>query len=363
MSAEGRSHPGRVFDGHCDLLSELRYAGGAWFETGRRDGHIDLPRLRRSELSGGLFAIFARDPDWAPDWWRPILTADGGYRIPDQPAIAQATAYREAAAQLDIAHGLLGDHSGDLMLIATRADLHAAQTDPRVGVVLHLEGADPIDAGLAELDSFHEAGVRSVGLVWSRPNRFAHGVPFRFPASPDIGPGLTRDGARLVRRCNELGVLIDLAHLNERGFWDVAALSCAPLVVSHAAAQALCPSSRNLTDAQLECVGASGGIVGMNFNVRDVRADGREDPDTPLDAIAEHIEYIAQRIGIDHVGLGSDLDGATMPAAIGDVTGFAALLACIQRHGFDDASLDKVARGNWLRVLDQTLPATGEDAT
>ena len=146
-------------------------------------------------------------------------------------------------------------------------------------------------------------------------------MPFRFPGSPDIGPGLTDRGRDLVRSCNELGIVLDLSHLNEQGFWDVAALTDAPLVVTHTAAHALCPSTRNLTDEQLDAVGESDGVVGVAFHVGNLRADGHQDPDTPLSEIVRHLEYIANRIGIDHVAFGSDFDGAIMPRDLGDVAG------------------------------------------
>ena len=106
--------------------------------------------------------------------------------------------------------------------------------------MLHLEGAEPIGTGLDELEVLHAAGLRSLGLVWSRRNAFATGVPFGFPGSPDQGPGLTDAGRALVRACGELGIVIDVSHLNERGFWEVAELSAAPLVASHSGAHVLC---------------------------------------------------------------------------------------------------------------------------
>ena len=111
--------------------------------------------------------------------------------------------------------------------------------------VLHIEGAEAIDPNFELLDVLYEAGVRSLGPVWSRPNAFGHGVPFRRPSSPDTGPGLTDLGKELIGACNRLGILIDLSHLNERGFWDVAAISNAPLVATHSNAHALSPHSRN----------------------------------------------------------------------------------------------------------------------
>ena len=148
-------------------------------------------------------------------------------------------------------------------------------------------------------------------------------MPFAFPHSPDTGPGLTDAGKQLVRACNRLGIMIDLSHLNEQGFWDVAKLSDAPLVATHSNAHALCASSRNLTDKQLDAIKESDGMVGLNFAVGFLREDGANDADTPIDVMVRQIDYLAERVGIDRVGFGSDFDGAKMPRELGDVAGHA----------------------------------------
>jgi membrane dipeptidase len=179
-------------------------------------------------------------------------------------------------------------------------------------------------------------------------------VPFGFPGSPDQGPGLTERGRALVRACAERGILVDLSHLNERGFWDVAEIAAAPLVASHSGAHALCPSPRNLTDEQLRAIGASGGLVGIPFHIGFVRADGREDVDTPLSTVAAHAAHVAEVAGVEAVGLGSDFDGATMPADLPDVSALPALHSALAQAGFAEAELDLVARENWRRVLGAT---------
>ena len=186
----------------------------------------------------------------------------------------------------------------------------------------------------------HAAGLRSLGLVWSRPNAFATGVPFGFPGSPDQGPGLSDPGRALVRACGELGILVDVSHLNAAGFWDVAELSAAPLVASHSAAHALCASPRNLTDDQLRAIGERDGLVGINFHVGFLRADGAEDAGTPLARIAEHAAHVAEVAGAHCVGLGSDFDGAIMPAELGDVRGLPRLLDALRAAGFGAAELE-----------------------
>jgi membrane dipeptidase len=334
--------PRRVFDGHNDALSRILEVGpeaAPGFLAGDGEGHLDLPRAERGGLAGGCFAVFTASP---PD----EDYASGAYFS----AVEQPRALPEALAQAALLLRLERESGGRLRVVREAADLDG----DGLAAVLHLEGAEPIGPGLDELEVLHAAGLRSLGLVWSRPNAFATGVPFGFPGSPDQGPGLTDLGRALVRACGELGILVDVSHLNERGFWDVAELSAAPLVASHSGAHILCASPRNLTDDQLRAIGERGGLVGINFHVGFLRADGAEDADTPLALIAEHAAHVAQIAGVECVGLGSDFDGAMMPAALGDVTGLPALLDTLRDAGFSEAEVDGIAFGNWRRVLEAT---------
>ena len=220
--------------------------------------------------------------------------------------------------------------------------------------VLHIEGAEAIDPDFELLDVLHEAGLRSLGLVWSRPNAFGHGVPFLCPSSPDTGPGLTALGKELVGACNRLKILIDLSHLNEKGFWDVAETSNAPLVATHSNAHALSPHSRNLTDEQLAAIRGTGGMVGVNFATSFLRADGRADADTPAELVIDHLEYMLERVGDDGVGFGSDFDGARVPAGIGNAAGLQHLVEIMRARDYGERLIAKVCSGNWLRVLERT---------
>ena len=217
-------------------------------------------------------------------------------------------------------------------------------------MILHIEGVECLDTKLETLDVFYEVGLRSLGPVWSRPNAFGHGVPFDFPRGPDTGPGLTAAGRRLIRACNRLGILVDMSHLNEAGFWDVSRISDAPLVCTHSAVHRLSNSPRNLTDAQLDAIKSSGGIVGINYHVGFLRADGDADAETSLTEIVRHARYAADRMGIEHVALGSDFDGATMPGDLGDAAGLPRLMAALGEAGFSDGDLRRIAHENWERV-------------
>jgi len=244
--------------------------------------------------------------------------------------------------------------SGEFRVVRTIEEIQTALEQDALSAVIHFEGAEPIDPQLESLHPFYKDGLRSIGIVWSRENAFGHGVNFEFPGSPDMGPGLTDAGKELVRACNQLGIMLDLSHLNEKGFWDVEKISEAPLVATHSCVHALSPSPRNLTDKQLDAIGASGGVVGVNFAVKFLRRDGEENPDTPLSELVHHFCYIADRIGVDHLAIGSDFDGTTIPSEIGDVTGLPKLLAALWDGGFDEEALVKITLRNWLRVLSQT---------
>jgi len=350
--------PDIVFDGHNDTLVALHTPepgkDRSFFERSDH-GHIDLPRAVEGRFGGGLFAICVPPSPTGhdlPDF--DAFVTDTGYEVPLSPPLDPAYAQQMTISVMARLFRLETESNGRLRVVRDTEELVSCLRAGTIAAVLHFEGADALDPDLDALDVFYAAGLRSLGIVWSRPNAFASGVPFRFPGSPDTGPGLSDRGRELVRACNWLGVLLDLSHLNERGFWEVAALTDAPLAVTHAGAHALCPSPRNLTDKQLDAVGESGGVVGIAFHVGNLRADGRPAADTPLAEIVRHVDYIAGRIGIDHVALGSDFDGAVIPLELGDVTGLPKLVEALRGAGYDDAALGKLTHGNWLRLLNET---------
>jgi membrane dipeptidase len=344
-----------VLDGHNDTLLRLRRSGTS-FAAGGADGHVDLPRARAGGLAAGFFAVFVPNerPEDRPD--RNVHLSEHDYDVPLPPPVPQRYAARFAETLVESLHAL--ERDGDVAICRTVADVERSlASGSPLGAILHLEGAEPLDQRLRRLEPLAGRGLRSIGLVWSRPNAFAHGVPFRFPSSPDTGPGLTAAGRRLVRACNALGLVVDLAHLNEAGFHDAARISKGPLVVTHACAHAICAMSRNLTDAQLDAVRDSGGIVGVAFDVAMLRPDGHLDSDVGLELVVRHVDHLAERMGIDHVGFGSDFDGCTVPGSLPDVAALPRLLEALAAAGYDDESLRKLAHGNWLRVLRATWQA------
>jgi membrane dipeptidase len=334
-----------VFDGHNDALTRDDHAA---LVTGRDEGHLDLPRMRRGGLRGAIFAVFTESPDFE---WTLVERDDGVLEYAPAEPISQL----DAAASATRAAGRLAamERAGHVRIARSVADLDEVHTDGEgpPAAVLHIEGAEAIDPELEALEHWYAAGLRSLGPVWSRSNAFGHGVPFIFPASPDTGPGLTPAGRALVTRCAELGIMVDLSHLNEQGFWDVARAEPGPLVASHSGVHAIAASTRNLTDAQLDAIGSSDGLIGIIYGCQFVRPDLKDDPDTPLAMIAQHAAYVAERIGVGHVALGSDFDGTTIPAELGDVTGLPKLLDALREAGFSESDLQAIAWENWRRVF------------
>jgi membrane dipeptidase len=340
-----------VFDGHNDVLLRLwsHAKDGndpvAEFADGTTAGHIDAPRSKAGGLAGGLCAIYIPSGDLVfadPD-------ANGHYATPLAAPLDPLSSLAIATEMAAIALRL--DRAGAWRLCRSVKDIRRAMASGLFAAVLHIEGCEAISADLAALDVFYAAGLRSLGPVWSRHNIFGHGVPFAFPSSPDTAPGLTDAGFALVRECNRLGILIDLAHITEKGFWDVAKTSDQPLVASHSNAHALTPVARNLTDRQLDAIRERRGLVGVNYATAMLRPDGRSDADTPLSDMIRHIDYLVNRIGVDCVALGSDFDGATIPEEIGDAAGNQKLIAALRQAGYGDEELRKMASENWLRIL------------
>ena len=355
-----------ILDGHNDTLLRLvRGQRQTQFHEEGTEGHLDLPRMRKGGMAGGFFAMYTPDPEIRrdapstvasdqccapsdPDSRGDVPRPPRGQKVPQDYALDFVL--RMFALLLDLDRIL----SPEFSLVRTVPELLEALANDRCLAIAHIEDASPLDPELTLLPLLYDLGLRSIGLVWSRTNAFGYGVSFDFPGSPDQGPGLTEPGKALVKACNDLGIMIDLSHLNEKGFWDVAELSEDPLVATHSCVHILSNSARNLTDLQLDAIAETNGLVGINFNTGFLRPDGASDTSTSHTEIVRHAAYVADRIGIDHVALGSDFDGATMPGDLSDCSKLPALMASLEETGFDASDLRKLAHGNWIRVLQQT---------
>lgn len=337
-----------IFDGHNDLLLRLWLDDApdvvARFLDGNLAGHLDLTRIRRGGFAGGLFAVFI-----PPACYMKQLKPASEPQPHDPLAITRA--------QIRLLQQIESQSGGRAKICRNAAEIESCIEQRVLALVLHIEGAEAIDASLSQLDELYQAGLRSIGPLWNLPNQFGFGVTGDFPGSPDSGAGLTAAGLELLRACNQKKMLIDLSHMNEQAFWQTAQLSDAPLVATHSNVHALCPQPRNLTDKQLAAIAESNGFVGVNFGNAFLRADGKRDKDTPLSDIIRHLDYLLEKLGEEGVGFGSDFDGISVPAALGDVSGLPLLINAMQNAGYSQLLIEKIAWRNWLSVLKRSWGA------
>jgi membrane dipeptidase len=318
-----------VIDGHCDTLlrfqaQELKRPPGFGVPQDAR-GHVDLARLEQGGVTAQNFACYVR-PQYLP---------------------AQAT--HQTLAMIDLFYRHVDEHPGDICLATQADDILQAKERGMVAGILSLEGAEGLQGSLATLRLIYRLGVRWIGLTWNHRNQAADGL-----FEVRTGGGLTEFGVRLVREMNNLGMLVDIAHLAPAGVRDVFDLCEAPVIASHANAHALCPVPRNLNDEQLTQVASSGGVVGVTY-VPGFITDG--DQPATLDMLLDHVDHIVHVAGIDHVGLGSDFDGfwGPPPTGLEDVSCLPNLTAALLQRGYADGDVRKVLGGNWLRVLRQVI--------
>jgi len=340
--------PQPVLDGHNDALSRLWCAGGdPVARFARREGHVNAPDCAAGGMVGGLFALYSPQQRRVYDF-----SGFRGQGMPLPEPIAQAPALAAVMAQIGIAQQLAA--AGQIALCTTAGQIDAAVARGRLAAVLHLEGAECIDPELHVLEALHALGLRSLGPVWSRPTIWGEGVPFAWNRDGDTGPGLTEAGKRLVARCAALGMVVDTSHLTMRGFDDIAAMGL-PLVATHSNAFDLCPTTRNLTRAQLRAIGQTRGMVGLNLATVFLSPGGWETGQAGLGDVLAQIEALLEGAGEACVGLGTDFDGAPLPGGIASAADLPALTAAMEVR-FGAALTARLCYGNWLAFLHRALP-------
>ena len=360
-----------IFDGHNDSIqfTFLQKKGKGISILEESDlGQVSLQKMKQGGMIGGFFAIQVPPEDIKErrdDFG--LHVNENGYYInlptPLNQKYAESFVDRAIESSLDT----IKRSKGSLKLVKKFSDTGITHKN-RISVVLHLEGAEAVMRDLSNIEKYYNFGIRSIGLFWSRKNIFGSGVQYRFPSSPDIGEGLTEAGKNLVRRCNDLGIVVDLAHINLQGFWDVVKVSKKPLVVTHTNIYSICASSRNIIDEQIDAIAKSNGIIGINFEPITTNPQGLRLPkgktlfsvlsdlkNTPISVIADHIDYIVKRAGTDFVGLGADMDGAIMPNELKDASEYQNIVITMQKRGYSFETIEKMCYKNWLRVIGETI--------
>ncbi len=255
-----------------------------------------------------------------------------------------------------------------LVFCRSFAEIEAAEKSGRIGLLLTMEGAEPLGEDLHLLRIFYELGLRSLSLTHARVNAAGAGAVFESSGSPPTG--LTSFGRELVGECERLGILLDLAHINPAGFEEICACATRPLVVSHSNARRFYDMERNMSDEQIKMIGARGGVIGINAIFVCPKKE-----EATLDRYVDHIEHVASLIGIEGVGIGFDFceflsqqlaaaeremrkPKLARPQFLPDLShhGHAGnLVPKLRERGFGESEIEKIARGNWLRILREIL--------
>ena len=269
---------------------------------------------------------------------------------------------RKALGQISYLADELDGLSDALTLCRSLADIQAARADGRIGLLLSLEGADPLQNDLNLLRIFYDLGVRGLGLTWSRRNYAADGCAFT-PEAEARPCGLTDFGRALVQKAEALGMLVDVSHMNEAGFWDVMQTVTRPVIASHSNCRTLADTPRNLTDDQIKALAAAGGVMGINAISAFVGDTSRK---RTTEDLLNHVDHVIRLVGADHVGIGLDFcsgfkDYLSLPHALDtyDVLPghhhFKAVTAGLVQRGYGDEDILKVLGGNFMRVYEQVL--------
>ena len=357
-----------VVDTHNDVLSTATLKGMDISTDLTGKTHTDLARLKKGGVDVQVFSIFCDD------------------------RFGVGSAFHEANREIDSLYAIAGRNPGKMQIVTNSAGLEQAVRRHKLAAMMGVEGGHMIEDNMDYLDSFYRRGVRYMTLTWNNSTSWATSARDETSKAFIVTPyGLTEKGKAIVRRMNELGMLVDLSHVGERTFWDAIHTTTKPVICSHSSVYALCPVFRNLKDDQIKAIGANGGVIQVNFysgfldsnymprvqrflqrhqqqldSLKAARAPDYaineflskkypQEADSlraPLSLLIDHIDYIVRLIGPDHVGLGSDFDGIeSPPQQLDDVTTYPLITKELLRRGYKKSDIIKILGGNFIRVL------------
>ena len=333
-----------VVDTHIDTTMMLGKPGWDFMvrhqpEPG--ENHVDLPRIREGGLDAAFFSIYMAGTVTGPE------------------------AVKRALVLIDHVRSLVEQHPNEMVLATTAAEVRAAHRAGKFATLMGMEGGHMIDDSLAVLREYHRLGVRYLTL--------SHSVNTNWADSSGDTPkhnGLTDFGKDVVRELNRLGVMVDISHVADKTFWDALETSKAPLVASHSSMRAISGHARNMTDDMVRALGAKGGVVMINYSVgflsnERYEAQRRNVPEAELprvswEKIVEHIDHAVKLVGADHVGLGSDFDGTTVPDGMDDVSMLPKITAALLEKGYSEQDVKNILGENILRLMEK-VDAVGRE--
>jgi membrane dipeptidase len=362
-----------VVDTHNDVLSTATLQGLNIEEDLTGKTYSDLARFKKGGVDVQIFSIFCDD------------------------SYGEGRAFRYANREIDSLYAIAGRNPDKMQIVTDPAGLERAVKDHKLAAMMGVEGGHMIEDDLDNLDSLFKRGVRYMTLTWNNSTPWATSAKDETSHAFTVTPyGLTPFGKKIVRRMNELGMLVDLSHVGEQTFRDAILTSTKPVLVSHSAVYALCPVFRNLKDDQIRAIGKNGGVIQVNFYSGFLDSNyqkkmtaflGSHKPEVdsmvaqkapeyaineylskkypretdalraPLSLLIDHIDYIVKMIGTDHVGLGSDFDGIeSSPRELDDVTTYPLITRELLKRGYSRADIKNILGGNFIRVFKANMP-------
>jgi len=349
-----------VVDGHNDVIYESIFQGK---NIGQRlkSGATDLPRLQEGGVDVQVFAVWSDDAKWKSD------------------------AFKHANDQIDALEKMIAANTDKISLAKSSGDIDSILKTGKIVALIGVEGGNMIEGSIDNLVRLYKRGARYLTLTWNYNLSWASCAAMESAGMNAKDKGLTDQGRAIIRKMNELGMMVDLSHGGEQTFYDVLAITTKPILVSHSNAYHLCPHFRNLKDAQLEALKKNGGVVGVNFYsgfldpAYETRLKGlyvskfgdqgdtklstwfmyeklpkelQQQADAPLSKLLDHIDYLVKKVGIDHVAVGSDFDGIeSSPQGLEDVSKFPLLTKALLERGYSNADIAKIMGQNFLRIL------------
>jgi len=348
-------------DSHIDTIQRVLLGG----DLGKREdaGHVDLPRLRDGGMRAPFFAL------WVPVFFR------------------GAEAVRRTLDLRDAMQSVMDAYKDQIEMATTAADIVRIVKAGKIAALLTIEGGHTIDDDLHVLRMYYRLGIRSMTLTHARNTNWADSS-----SDTPAHNGLTDFGKQVVREMNLLGMLVDLAHVSDKTFFDTLAVTTKPVIVSHSSMRAISNVPRNVSDDMLRALARNGGVIGINFgmgfiNPKDAEklrsATNTESEAPPLtgkaldeyaaenaqklfgtratvvatvEDVADHIDHAVKVAGIDHVGIGSDFDGIAATAnGLEDVSRMPALVAVLLKRGYAESDLKKIMGENHLRLVREVM--------
>lgn len=356
-----------VIDTHNDVLSEVTMKGLNIENDLTGKAYSDIARFKKGGVDIQVFSIFC-DERFGKD-----------------------TAYKYANIEIDSLYAIVGRNPDKMMIVTNPMQLQQAVKQKKLGCMMGVEGGHMIEDNLDYLDAFYKRGVRYMTLTWNNSTAWSTSAMDETREKDLQHKGLTQFGKEVVRRMNQLGMIVDVSHVGEQTFWDAINTTIKPVIASHSCVYNLCPVFRNLKDDQIKAIGKNGGVIDLNFysgfvdssyekNQKLFHANHKTEIDSlkalgkpiyeidewlaktykteaaalrpTLNQLLDHLDYIVKLIGVDHVGLGSDFDGiSSSPQGLDDVTDFSDITKALVERGYSKKDIEKILGGNFIRVF------------